>query len=188
MLPPPTQVGPRVRLAFPRLRDQREVLALNRASRPFHRGWVTPPTTPAQFTGMLARSRRSDGTSLLIRRIDDQAIIGAIEISQIVRGAFRSAYLGYQIGAQWRQRGYMSEGLALAVAYGFRTLGLHRLEANIQPANTASIALVRRLGFSREGYSPRYLKISGRWRDHERWALLCEAWTAQRAKERRIAR
>ena len=187
MLPLPTQVGRRVGLAFPRPRDQREVLALNRASRSFHRGWVTPPTTPAQFTDMLARSRRSDGTSLLIRRLEDGTIVGAIEISQIVRGAFRSAYLGYQIGVRWRQQGYMSEGLALAVAYGFRTLGLHRLEANIQPTNTASIAVVRRLGFSREGYSPRYLKISGRWRDHERWARLFEAWSARRARERNIA-
>jgi ribosomal-protein-alanine N-acetyltransferase len=111
--------------------------------------------------------------------MEDDVIVGAIEISQIVLGAFRSAYLGYQIGAAWRRQGYMTEGLALALTYGFRTIGLHRLEANIQPVNAASIALVRKLGFSREGYSPRYLKINGRWRDHERWAILAEAWRAR---------
>ena len=58
----------------------------------------------------------------------------------------------------------------------FRTLRLHRVEANIQPGNRASIALVERAGFRREGYSRRYLKIAGRWRDHERWALLAEEW------------
>jgi ribosomal-protein-alanine N-acetyltransferase len=63
-------------------------------------------------------------------------------------------------------------GRAPVVRDAFRRLGLHRLEANIQPGNRASIRLARRLGFRREGYSPRYLKIQGRWRDHERWALL----------------
>jgi ribosomal-protein-alanine N-acetyltransferase len=70
----------------------------------------------------------------------------------------------------------MSEAVRLVVDHGFRKLKLHRLEANIQPANTDSIALVKRLGFKREGYSPRYLKIGGRWQDHERWAVLREDW------------
>ena len=66
----------------------------------------------------------------------------------------------------------MTEALGSAISYAFGELGLHRLEANIQPANHASIALVRRLGFQNEGYSPRYLRINGEWQDHERWALL----------------
>jgi len=72
----------------------------------------------------------------------------------------------------------MTEGLQLVLRHAFRRLKLHRLEANIQPANTASIRLVRSLGFRKEGFSPRYLKIGGRWRDHERWALLVEDWRA----------
>ena len=133
---------------------------------------------------MLARSRRSDFAALLIRRSEDDAILGAIEISQIVRGAFQSAYLGYHIDAAWSRHGYMTEALGLALTYGFRTLGLHRLEANIQPSNVASIALVRRLGFAREGHSPQYLKIGGRWRDHERWAILAEQWRGRRSSPR----
>jgi ribosomal-protein-alanine N-acetyltransferase len=121
----------------------------------------------------------------LIRRIEDDVILGGIEISQIVRGAFRSAYLGFHIGAAYARQGYMTEALGLALSYGFVPLGLHRLEANIQPENHPSIALVRKLGFVREGYSRRYLKIGGRWRDHERWAILAEDWRVQRKEKKK---
>ena len=99
-----------------------------------------------------------------------------INLSEIVRGNFRSAYLGYYAFVPHAGRGHMTEGLALALRWAFRELHLHRVEANIQPGNAASRALVRRLGFRREGFSPRYLKIAGRWRDHERWALVAEDW------------
>ena len=102
--------------------------------------------------------------------------MGVINVNEIVRGHFRSAYLGYYAFVSLAGRGYMSEGLALALRWAFGELRLHRVEANIQPANEASRALVRRLGFRREGFSRRYLKITGRWRDHERWALLAEDW------------
>lgn len=68
----------------------------------------------------------------------------------------------------------MSQAVELTVKYAFKELGLHRLEANIQPENVRSIALVKRLGFQKEGFSPRYLQIDGVWRDHERWALLAD--------------
>ena len=97
-----------------------------------------------------------------------------MNISEIVRGAFRSGYLGYYAFTPYAKRGLMTEGVSLVIGDAFRRLGLHRLEANIQPANKVSIRLVRRLGFRREGSSPRYLKIRGRWRDHERWAVLAD--------------
>ena len=106
----------------------------------------------------------------------DGALLGHVEISQIARGNFQSAYLGYAIGAEHRGQGYMTEALQLALRHAFRTLRLHRIEANVEPDNEASHALVRRAGFAREGFSRRYLKIRGRWRDHERWALLAEDW------------
>jgi [ribosomal protein S5]-alanine N-acetyltransferase len=74
----------------------------------------------------------------------------------------------------------MTEGLALVLRHAFRSLGLHRLEANIQPGNHPSRRLVRGLGFRKEGFSPRYLKIGGHWRDHERWAIIREAWARKR--------
>jgi ribosomal-protein-alanine N-acetyltransferase len=106
--------------------------------------------------------------------------VGALELSQIVMGVFRSAYLGYYLGAPYAGQGLMSEAIALVLTHAFTEMGLHRVEANIQPDNTASLALVAKLGFVREGYSRRYLKIRGRWRDHERWAILVEDWRARR--------
>jgi [ribosomal protein S5]-alanine N-acetyltransferase len=182
--PQPARMGPRVRLAFPEEKDGEELVALNCASRRFHRGLAMPPTTLGRFEQYLERCRRPDSIGLLLRRRADDAILGTIGISQISYGLFRSAYLGYEIGAPFAQQGYMTEGLQLALHYAFVKLKLHRLEANIQPQNRPSLALVARLGFSCEGYSRRYLKIGGQWRDHERWALLVEDWRAQGASRR----
>ncbi len=99
----------------------------------------------------------------------DDAIVGVININNILRGSFLSASLGYYAGAPHTGHGYMREGLELVKRYAFQDLGLHRLEANIQPDNASSIALVKRCGFSYEGMSPAFLFIAGEWRDHERW-------------------
>jgi ribosomal-protein-alanine N-acetyltransferase len=100
--------------------------------------------------------------------------------ARLSRDAAQGAFVGYGGVAGFTGQGYMTEALRLVLRDAFTTLGLHRLEANIQPGNTGSIALARRCGFELEGYSPRYLKVGGRWRDHERWALRAEAWRAQR--------
>lgn len=84
------------------------------------------------------------------------------------------AYLGFYAGAAHAGQGFMGEGLRLVLRHAFRRLRLHRLEANIQPGNVASKRLVRRCGFRREGFSQRYLRVFGRWRDHERWAVTAE--------------
>ena len=99
-----------------------------------------------------------------------------INISEIVRGAFCSGYLGYYAFVPYNGRGYMKRGLSAVLTDAFGTRGLHRLEANIQPDNEASRRLAQRCGFRLEGFSPRYLKIAGRWRDHERWAITAEEW------------
>ncbi|MDQ2674873.1 MAG: GNAT family N-acetyltransferase, partial [Chloroflexota bacterium] len=107
----------------------------------------------------------------LIWRRSDGVLLGAINLTEIVRGRFQSGYLGYYVGAPHARRGYMTEALQRMLRSAFRELRLHRVEANIQPGNRASGRLVERAGFRLEGRSRRYLKIAGRWRDHERWAL-----------------
>jgi ribosomal-protein-alanine N-acetyltransferase len=101
-------------------------------------------------------------------------IAGVININNVIRGAFQSASLGYYAFSPFAGQGLMEQGMLLVLKHAFGKLNLHRLEANIQPANRASIALVQKCGFVREGFSRRLLKVRGRWRDHERWALLSE--------------
>jgi [ribosomal protein S5]-alanine N-acetyltransferase len=164
----------RVRLAEPKPADRREFLDLVDTSIELHRPWTYPPTDAAGFRRLLERNRRDDFYALFARRSDDDAILGLLEFSGIVRGAFQNAYLGYWIGAPYARQGYMREAMQLGLRFAFADLRLHRVEANIQPANRPSLALARSAGFRREGFSPRYLKIGGRWRDHERWAILAE--------------
>jgi len=175
-----TMIGERVLLRRPTVRDLEEFITLNRASTRLHRSLVSPPIKPEEFHGFLKRCRSDDCECFLICRTEDGAVVGAINLSQIFRGGFQNAYLGYYVGERYARRGYTTEALRLMLRYAFLDLKLHRVEANIQPENLASIALVRRAGFVLEGYSRRYLKICGRWRDHERWALIAEDWRAQR--------
>jgi ribosomal-protein-alanine N-acetyltransferase len=183
MIPDPQpRRGARLLLRAPRAEDEREFLSLVASSRRFLTPWGSPPADAERFAVYLRRSRESTFAALLLVRREDQALLGAVNLSEIVRGIFRSAYLGYWIGAPYARQGYMHEGLGLALDHAFKTLRLHRLEANIQPTNTASKKLVESLGFRLEGYSPRYLKIGGRWRDHERWAILKEDWLPTRPR------
>lgn len=152
--------------------DCTEFVAAAVASKRLHAAWVRPPLNAAAFRARLHRLRPPDNFAFAIRRRDSGVLIGHAEITNIVRGPFLSAYVSYYAFQGHERQGLMTEGLKLVSRHAFGTLGLHRLEANIQPENVASIALVRACGFSKEGYSPRYLKIGGRWRDHERWALL----------------
>ena len=180
-------IGKRVFLRPPMKSDASEFIALNRASLSLHRGLISPPIQPEQFTMFLKRCRRVDSVCLLICRVQDGAIMGSITLSQIFLGGFRNAYLGYYVGASYVRRRIMTEALQLVLRYAFEKLKLHRMEANIQPANVASIALVKRAGFSREGFSRRYLKVCGRWRDHERWAIIAEDWKSKSGSSGRRA-
>ena len=161
----------KVSLRPPAAADQKEFLARARASRALHGRWIQAPETAAAFRKLLERVNGPGHCGLLVCERGTEDIAGAIIISNIILGAFRSGYTGYYAFAGYEGRGLMREGLRAAVRHAFGELGLHRLEANIQPDNAASIALARSCGFALEGYSPRYLKIAGRWRDHERWAI-----------------
>jgi [ribosomal protein S5]-alanine N-acetyltransferase len=176
----------RVYLRAPSAADRDEFLGLMRASRAFHRPWATAPTDDERFDAYLADSRRPDFEAMLVCRHEDHAIVGFFNLSQIVRRSLQSAYLGYAAGRPFAGQGYMREAIQLVVRHAFLDLRLHRIEANIQPGNHASIALARGAGFQREGFSPRYLKIGGRWRDHERWALLVDDWRTRPEAKRAV--
>jgi ribosomal-protein-alanine N-acetyltransferase len=125
----------------------------------------------------LARHRKAANIGYLLRLKETGELAGVINLSEIVHGVFQSAYLGFYAHAAHAGRGLMREGLERAITLAFGEHGLHRLEANIQPANAPSRNLVKVLGFRLEGLSPKYLKIGGRWRDHERWGLTKEEWS-----------
>jgi [ribosomal protein S5]-alanine N-acetyltransferase len=172
--------GPRVFLRTPMPADRDELLALNRQSVRLFRGLASPMTSNRVFAAYLARCRTPGYVGLLVCRTADAAIVGSVNLSEIVRGGFQSAYMGYQVFAPFASQRYMSDAMPLVLRMVFQVLRLHRVEANIQPGNARSIALVRRAGFRQEGLSPRYLKIAGRWRDHERWAMTVEDWRKMR--------
>jgi ribosomal-protein-alanine N-acetyltransferase len=148
-----------------------------------HGRWVSAPSTPAEYEAFVERSRAPTNEAFLVCTSEGD-LAGVINVSEIVLGAFCSAYLGYYAFVPYAGHGYMRQGLVEVIRLAFGKLNLHRLEANIQPTNERSIRLVKSLGFEREGYSPRYLKIAGRWRDHERWAVRTETWKAGDARRK----
>jgi [ribosomal protein S5]-alanine N-acetyltransferase len=167
---------PRVELHSLSAGDRDDLVEAMTRSRELHGDWVTPPTTAAEFDELMSRTEDDTFVSLVLRLRDGGRVAGLFNISQIVRRGFQSAYIGYGGVAGLEGQGYMTEGMRLVLDHAFTEMGLHRLEANIQPGNTASIALVRRCGFVREGFSEKYLKLGGEWRDHERWAIRTELW------------
>ncbi len=170
----------RVYLEPPSSRRQSEFLTLERQSRKFHRPWMVAPATADAYAVYLKRCRRTSVRCFFICIKDGGGLAGAVNITEIVGGLFQSAYIGFHGFAPTARKGYMRDGLGLVFYNAFGEMGLHRLEANIQPENAASIALVKRLGFRLEGFSPKFLKIGGRWRDHERWAILADEWRQHR--------
>ena len=166
-----------ITLSQPSPADAGEFIAAALASRALQEPWVSAPDSPERFTAFLNRAARDDQASYLIRHRECGGLVGYVNINNIVWGALQSGHLGYAGFGSHAGRGLMTAGLAAVITDAFGHLGLHRLEANIQPDNARSLALVRRLGLSREGFSPHYLLIDGDWRDHERWAILADEWT-----------
>jgi ribosomal-protein-alanine N-acetyltransferase len=170
----------RVRLERPSARRERDFLDAAARSRALHRGYVVTAATPREYRRYLRHARRAKQESFFVVDAASGELAGVININDIVRHAELSGRLGYYAFTPHAGKGLMREGLTLVVAHAFRALGLHRLEANIQPSNRRSIALVETLGFRREGTARGFLKIGNRWRDHDRWALLREDWRSRR--------
>ncbi|HVO89740.1 MAG TPA: GNAT family protein [Casimicrobiaceae bacterium] len=180
----PFPIGQRVYLRPPRRTDAERFIAAASASARLHAAWVRAPRTSRGFGALVDRYAQRcvspKHAGFLVLRKSDDALVGVYNFSEIVRGGFQSAYLGYYAFAPHAGNGLMSEGLALALDAAFGVLKLHRVEVNIQPTNERSLALVQRLGFAREGFSRRYVKVGGRWRDHVRYAMLAEDWRVHR--------
>ncbi|MFJ3861605.1 GNAT family N-acetyltransferase [Streptomyces sp. NPDC090085] len=164
-----------------RREDYEERTALARASATMMQRWLGASTqTAEEFDAYLARLEQPTHEGFVICLRTTGEIVGGVNINNIVRGALQSGTLGYTAYAPTAGHGYMTEGLGLVVLHAFEGLALHRLEANIQPDNTPSLNLVKRVGFQREGYSAAFQLINGVWTDHERWAVTAETYPGLR--------
>ncbi|HAT7074079.1 TPA: GNAT family N-acetyltransferase [Legionella pneumophila] len=159
----------------PQPSDQRQFLDTMQRSHGLHSPWVVAPLTTEDFQSYIQRSLHPNNKNLLaLNKSED--IIGVFNLSEIVRGAFQNAYLGFYASIDFQGQGMMSAAMKLVLKHAFIELKLHRIEANIQPGNLKSINLVKKNGFREEGYSPRYLKINDVWCDHLRFAMTYEDW------------
>ena len=121
-----------------------------------------------------ARESREDLGYAFLIFIPGGHLVGGLTLSNLRRGVTQSATMGYWLGAEHQGRGYMTAAMRSAIPFAFDTLKLHRLDAAVMPANTASISVLERAGFVREGLARRYLKIAGRWEDHNLYAMLAD--------------
>ena len=124
------------------------------------------------------REAREDlGYAFLILRDTDDKLLGGLTLSNVRRGVTQAAVLGYWLGLPFLKQGYMTEAVAAIAAFAFEDLHLHRLEAATMPLNVASIGVLERNGFRREGLARRLLKINGTWEDHVLHGLLSEEYS-----------
>lgn len=158
--------------------DECQFISAMQKSKDFHYPYVTAPCTSEEFKMLLKKGQSENNESYLLMTTDEK-IAGVFNVSEIVRGVFQSAYLGFYATVDHAGKGLMSKGLKMLLDKVFNELKLHRIEANIQPTNSSSIHLVTQNGFRKEGFSPRYLKINNIWQDHFRFALTSEEWMPQ---------
>ena len=151
-----------------------------------HEPWISPPSTMGTFCDFVEKRGGNRDISYVAVQ-DNLDLVGCINLNEIVRGAFQSAFLGFYGFMPYAGQGLMKQAMRLVLAEAFTTLGLHRLEANVQPKNERSKGLVKSLGFRREGCSLRYLQIDGKWCDHERYAITAEEWNRMIAELASVA-
>tara|TARA_B100001939_G_scaffold326842_1_gene320664 strand:- start:7524 stop:8075 length:552 start_codon:yes stop_codon:yes gene_type:complete len=168
----PLDKGALVHLLAPSPALKNVYLDFIRKNATYHYPWIIHTETSHHYEDYLERIREGRVLGFFLFSNDTNELVGVINLNNILMGAVRSASLGYYGAAQVAGKGYMREGLKLVLKFAVNKAGLHRIEANIQPGNSRSIALVKSLGFRKEGFSPEYLHINGQWRDHERWAIL----------------
>lgn len=166
--------GFRVRIQTPEQADKKAFLAAMQDSVGLHYPWVSAPKDKKAWQRYMDRLQRPNEAGFLVKTLHGGEICGVINLNIITYEALCSAFVSYFGVAGQAEKGYMKEGLTQVVRHAFSDLDLHRLEANIQPDNHASIALAKSVGFEYEGFSPRLLKINNIWCDHQRWAILAD--------------
>jgi [ribosomal protein S5]-alanine N-acetyltransferase len=176
----PAIAGDGVLLRAPQMGDYAEWAALREASRDFLTPWE--PTWPADDLTRSSFRRRIKRYSedqrgdlaypFFIFRKNDNALIGGLTLANVRRGCAQAGSLGYWMGAGYARQGHMTAAVRAVIPFAFATLRLHRVEAACIPANVASIHLLEKTGFSREGFARQYLCIDGVWQDHLLYARL----------------
>ena len=169
-----TVTGEQVTLRVPQTNDYEEWAALRDASRgflvPWEPTWPADDLTRPSFRRRLKRYAEDQRNDLaypyFIFRNEDQKLVGGLTITNIRRGVAQAGSLGYWMGAAYARQGYMTAAVRVLVPFAFATLKLHRLEAACIPENAASVRLLEKTGFVREGYAKEYLCINGMWQDH----------------------
>ena len=180
--PLPTLEGDGVTLRTPQMTDFEEWAALRDASRDFLKPWE--PTWPIDDLTRAAFRRRikryaedlrgDQGYAFLIARNSDGALVGGLTLANIRRGVAQAGSLGYWTGLPFVRQGYMTGAVRAVIPFAFDGLRLHRLEAACIPSNSASIKLLERTGFLREGYAREYLCINGIWQDYLLYAKVSD--------------
>ncbi|MEX0751992.1 MAG: GNAT family protein [Xanthobacteraceae bacterium] len=178
--PSPSIAGEKVVLRAPQTDDYDEWAALRETNRkfltPWEPAWPSDDLSRTAFRRRLKRyseDQRSDlAYPFFIFRLEDNALVGGLTLTNIRRGVAQAGNLGYWMGESYTRRGYMTDAVRVLLAFAFSTLRLHRIEAACIPTNTASIRLLEKTGFAREGYAREYLCINGSWQDHLLYARL----------------
>ena len=161
----------RLRIRSLRESDCSSFLKVMNSNDQFLYPWVRPVKTKDEFLKYYQTFNRISAEGFLLEHLENNEIVGLVSLGGILRGALQSGQLGFYLSETYSKKGFMSEALKGIIPYIFKNLRLHRIEANVQPNNRASKALIKKMGFVNEGFSQRFMYIYGAWRDHERWAI-----------------
>ncbi len=177
-----------VHLRRPTVEDRDEWVALREGSLAHLLPWEPRQKMKSErerWESFFNTSDTEDRKRFLICLNADGRIVGYVGLNDIRHGAMMGCAAGYWIAKPYTRKGYMTEALGLAIRHAFRALGLHRVEAGVQPHNKASLGVVRKVGMRNEGTALRFLQIDGKWCDHERWAITIEEWADRQTMRER---
>ena len=179
---------PRTYLRRPVVGDAAEFVARVLANDDHLLPFVHAVRSQSAYRQWLSRGRQASTEQFLVCDRATDEIAGFVNLNNLTRGSLQSAAAGWAAFPPLDGQGHLTAGLEMVVELAFTQLRLHRVEANIQPANARSRALAARVGFWFEGFSPQFLQIGGEWRDHERWAIHEPAWRERRRASRPVRR